>query len=214
MQAGHFHGRWLWHTTCAILYGIALYIVGWWCLESTNIPPPAFALPLPQRFLTGLGFLLLNPISLITISLIFTASQFLASKLSKASSVTVITSGLAVVLAGAFWVPNPFTLWPMEILGDHTLPELIGRLFTFHIIPSPGVSLNAPVGFDALIRWQVKECATRFCILITAWIACLVTIWIIDRRLKQSNDSNQQPPDRAKSTGSDSCKTSSAAMPG
>jgi len=183
MQIGHFRGRWLWFMMCATLYGAVLFILGIWCLESTNMPPPPLALPFPQRFLAGLGFMLLNPAMVSLFSLILTASSFLVPKLSRVSSAAIILAALASLLIGAFRVPNPVILWPFSVLGDHTLPELIGELFTFHLVPPPAGILGTSAGMHSLMRWQIEECGVRFCILMTVWTACLMTIWIIDKRL-------------------------------
>src|SRR5207249_538966 len=94
-----------------------------------------------------------------------------------------------VIVVGALWVPNPIVLWPFSVLGEHTLPELIGKLFTFHIVPSPAVNYSSPDSFQSLFRWQVFECGARFCILIVGWIASLLAIWIIDGRLRTANKS-------------------------
>ena len=107
MQAKQLLCRWLWFAGCALVSGTVLFLFGSWCLESTNSPPPPLALPLPQRFLTGLGFMLLNPLSLIPLTLILVASRFLACKLSKPSAAAVMLLGLTLVLVGAFWVPEP-----------------------------------------------------------------------------------------------------------
>lgn len=183
-QPQHFLGRCLWFAVCALLYGTVLFLIGNWCLESTNIPPPPLALPLPQRFLGGMGFMLWNPFTLIPLTLILTSSRFLVAKLSGVSSTAVTLAGLAFVVVATLWVPNPVLLWPFSILGEHALPELIGELFTFHIVPSPGGSYSASAGFQSLFRWQIEECGARFCILLIGWTACLVTIWIIDGRLR------------------------------
>jgi hypothetical protein len=184
MQIEHFRSRCLWFIVCAILSGAVLFIFGLCCGESTDIPPPPLANPLPQRVLFGLAFMLLNPVTFSMFSLILTASGFLVSKLSWLSSAAAILVGLTFLLIGAFWVPNPVILWPISILGDHTLPELIGELFTFHIVPSPGGSIGTSAGMDSLVRWQIEECGARFCILMIVWTVCLVTIWIIDRKLR------------------------------
>jgi hypothetical protein len=130
--------------------------------------------------------MLWNPFTLIPLTLILTSSRFLVAKLSGVSSTAVTLTGLAFVVVATFWVPNPVLLWPFSILGEHTLPELIGELFTFHIVPSPGGSYSASAGFHSLFRWQIEECGARFCILLIGWTACLVTIWIMDGRLRTS----------------------------
>jgi len=183
-QPEHYLGRCLWFAVCALLSEAVLFLFGFWCLESTDIPPPSLALPLPQRFLTGLGMLLWNPFTLIPLTQMLTASRFLVAKLRGVPSAAIMLAGLAFVLVGAFWVPNAVVLWPVSILGEHTLPELIGELFTFHIVPSPGGSYGASADFQSLFRWQIEECGARFCILIIGWTACLVTIRIIDGRLR------------------------------
>jgi hypothetical protein len=188
-QPAQFLGRCPWFAVCPVLSATVLFLIGNWCLESTNLPPPPLAIQLPQRLLTGLGFMFWNPVTLIPLTLILITSRFLMSKLSKLSSAAVTVVGLIVVLVGAFWVPNPIMLWPISILGEHTLPELIGELFTFHIVPSPGGSHNATASFQSLFRWQIEECGARFCILVIGWTACLVTIWIIDGRLRTSERS-------------------------
>ena len=176
---------------CVLVTGTVLFCFGRWCIDSSDIPAPPLALPLPQRFLAGLAFMLVIPPLLIPLALILTASGFLASKLHRLSSAVVILIGLTAVLVGAIWVPNPIALWPISILDGHTLPELIGELFPFHIVPSPEGSSSSSIGAEALFRWQLMECGARFCILILVWIACLVAIWRIDRRLKRANKSLQ-----------------------
>ena len=186
MQTGPSHSEWQWNTTCAILYaiffGTVMIVLGLWCEKSTDIPTPPLALPLPGRFLSGLAFMLLNPVTLVPMALIFTKSRFLVAKLPRGLSVMGILVGLAFVLAGACWVPNPIILWPMEILGDHPLAELIGQVCPFHIVPSPGGDLMTSDSFDSLFRWQIEECAARFGILITTWVACLAPIGMINQR--------------------------------
>jgi hypothetical protein len=176
-QPAHFLGGCLRFAVCSLLSGTVLFLIGNWCLESTNNPPWPLALPLPQRLLLGLGLMLWNPVTLVPLTLILITSRFLMSKLNKLSSAAVAVVGLTVVLVGAFWVPNPIVLWPLEIFGEHTLTELIGELFTFHIVPSPA-------SFQFLFQWQIEECGARFCILVIGWTACLVMIWIIDGRLR------------------------------
>ncbi len=190
-QPEHVFGRWLWFAVCALVTGTVLFLFGYWCLDSTNIPPPPFALPLPQRFLTGLGFILIMPFLLVPLALILTASRFLASKLSRASSAAVVLAGLAFILVGTLWVPNPVVFWPFSILGEHTVPELIGELFAFHIVPAPKGSYASPEAMQSLLRWQLLECGARWCVLMIGWAASLVTIWIIDRRLRTANKSLQ-----------------------
>jgi hypothetical protein len=189
MQAEHSLRRWLSYAVWALLFGVALFLFGTWCLGSTDIPPPPLALPLPQRFLTGLGFVLWNPFTLVPLTLILTASRFLVSKLSWAASTAVTLVGFTFGLVGALWVPNPVVLWPFSVLGEHTLPELVGKLFTFHIVPPSGVSYSTDAGIQSLFPWQIQECGARFCILIIAWAACLVTIRMIDRRVRTANNS-------------------------
>src|SRR5216684_566305 len=84
-RTDHFFGKWVWFALWALISGAILFLLGRWCLDSTN-PSAAMALPIPQRFLTGLGFLLWIPITIITLTLILTASRFLVSKLRWASS--------------------------------------------------------------------------------------------------------------------------------
>jgi len=188
-RAEHCLGRWLRFPVWAFLFGTVLFLFGSWCLQSSDTPAPRLALPLPPRFLTGLGFLLWNPFSLVPITLILTASRLLMSKLSRASSAAVALVGLAVLLVGALWVPNPIALWPFSTLGEHTLPELIGQLFTFHIVPSPQVSYDSAEGFQALIRWQLMECGARFCVLVIGWTTCLAAI----RRIDAGHKTNSLP---------------------
>jgi hypothetical protein len=190
-QPEHFLGRWLWFAVCALVIGTALFVFGYWCLDSTNIPPPSFALPLPQRLLTGLGFILVMPFLLIPLALILTASRFLTLKLSRASSAAVVLAGFAFILVGTLWVPNPVVFWPISVLGEHTVPELICELFAFHIVPAPKGSYASPDTMQSLLRWQLLECGVRWCLLMIGWIASLVTIWKIDRRLSTVNNSLQ-----------------------
>jgi len=175
---------------------MALFLVGWWCIDSANIPPPMLALPLPQRFLSGLGFMSWDPFSRIVLSVILAASGFLVSRLNKTFSAAITVVGLTAVMVGACWVPNPIVLWPVSVLGEHTLPELIGELFTFHIVPSPEFSYGSSAGFDSLFRWQLLESGARFCILIIGWAACLAAIWKIGRRLRTANESLGGMPGR------------------
>jgi hypothetical protein len=188
MQTKHFLGRWLSYALWALIVGAVLYLFGMWCLRSTDIPPPPMSLPLPRRFLIGLGLILWQPFTLVPLTLIIIGSRFLGSKLNRARSAAVTLVGFAFVLVGAFWVPNPIVLWPFSMMSDHErmLPEMIGQLFTFHVVPSPGLSYGTSAGFRGLIRWQIEECGARFCILIIAWIACLVAISIIDRRIRKT----------------------------
>jgi len=184
MQAEHFVGKWLWFTVCAIVLGTVLFLFGLWCLGSTNIPSPPLALPLLQRFLSGLVFMLLNPLTVVPLALILTASRFLVSKSSWAAAIVASLVGLTFLLVGVSWVPNPIILWPMDILGEHMVPDLVGELFTFHIVPAPGGSNMAAAGFDPIFRWQIEECGARFSIIIMGWTLCLVTIWIFQERMK------------------------------
>jgi hypothetical protein len=181
-QSRHFVFSWLWLAARALLFWTSLYLIGNWCLDSTDIPPPPLALPLPPRLLAGLGLMLYNPVSLIPLTMVLAASGILALKLPRLSAAVAVVVGLAGLLVGAFWVPNPLVLWPISVLGEHTLPELIGEFFTFHIVPSPEGSYSLPAGMQSLFRWQLMECGARLCILILAWTACLVAIWRIDRR--------------------------------
>jgi hypothetical protein len=134
-----------------------------------------------------MGFMLYNPVSLIPLTLILTTSRFLASKLSWAGSAAVTLVALTSGLMGAAWVPNPFVLWPFSVLGEHTLPELIGKSFAFHIVPPSEVSYSSEAGFASLFRWQIQESAARFCILLLAWALCLVIITMIDRRRRSAS---------------------------
>jgi len=88
-------------------------------------------------------------------------------------------------------VPNPIISWPFSVLGEHTLQELIDEVFTFHLVPAPEASYTTSAGFWSLCRWQIAECGARFCVLMVAWAACLVTICRIDMRLKPVNKSRQ-----------------------
>jgi len=90
MQAVHHVGRWLSRALWALGFGACLFLFGIWCLGSTSIPRPPLALPLPQQFLVGMGFLLWNPFTLVPLTLILTASRFLGSKLSWACSLAVM----------------------------------------------------------------------------------------------------------------------------
>ncbi len=180
--------RRLWFASCAIVSGAVLFLFGNWCLASTNIPAPELALRLPPRLLAGLGFILVNPFSLIPITLILTVSRFLLPRLRRVSFMAVAVVGIAFVLVGAFWVPNPIALWPISIMGnERTFPNLIGELFTFHIIPAPKISYDSTAAFESLFRWQIMECGARFCIVIAGWTACLAAIWVIGRRPRIAN---------------------------
>ena len=189
-QIEHYSGRRLRLAVWALLSGSILYLFGRWCLTSTDIPPPPLALPLPERLLGGLGFMLWNPFSLIPLTLALTASRFLVARLNWPSAAAVTIVCLTAVLGGAVWVPNPIVLWPFSVLGEHTLPELIGELFTFHIVPAPRGSYSSTAGLQSLCRWQLLECGARFCILLIGWTGGLVAIWRIDRRM-----STTQAPD-------------------
>ena len=191
METEHSRGGWLRFTVFAILSGTVLFLLGLWCLDSTSVPSPPLALPLPQRLLLGLGFILLNPLTIVPLTLILTTSRFLALKLGWVYSAIASFVGLTFILVGAFWVPNPIILWPISILGEHTLSDLIGGLFAFHIVPSPGGSNNTSAGFEPLFRWQFEECGARFCILIMAWTLCLATILIIQKRVRTAK--SRQP---------------------
>lgn len=183
-QIKHVRNKRLLYAEYTLLSGLTLYLVGLWCLASTNMPRPLLALPLPTRFLTGLGLMLLFPIPLIPLTLICTASLILLSKLSRPFSVAVVLAGLSAILVGALWVPNPFVLWPFSILGNAPVHELIGQLFTFHLVPSPEGSLDD--AFRDLVRWQRSECAARLSILMIAWVACLVGIWMIHNHSRRT----------------------------
>ncbi|MGO9203486.1 MAG: hypothetical protein ACLQM8_23435 [Limisphaerales bacterium] len=190
-KAEHSPGRWLQLPVWAFLSGALLFLFGLWCLMCANMPAPPLALPLPQRLLTGLGFMFCNPFSLVPIALILTASRFLMSKLCRSSSAAVTLAGFAAVLVGVFWVPNPIVLWPFSMMssarGEPTLTELIGQLFMFHIVPAPRLSYSSDGSLLPLFRWQITECAARFCILIIAWTGCLAAIWTMDRRGRTAN---------------------------
>ena len=192
-QPEHSLSRWLRLAISALPLGTALFLFGNWCLYSTNIPRPPLALPLPSRLLSGLGFMLYNPFSLIPLTLILAASAFLALKLRRSCSAAITLVALAFVILGAFWVPNPILLWPISVLGAHRVPELIGELFTFHIVPAPGVSYGSSSGFDFIFRWQLMEIGARLCVLIMGWTVFLAAMWRIDRRLRGSNPLNGMP---------------------
>jgi hypothetical protein len=178
-----FCSKWLWFALCVILAGTVLFLFGFWCLLSTGTPTPPLALPFPPRLLTGLGVMLWCPVTLIPLTLILVASRFLVSRLSRLSAAAVAFVGVTGILVGAFWVPNPIVLWPLNVFGEHRLPELIDELFAFHIVPSPPLSYDSLGGMEALNRWQIIECGARFCILNLVWIACLVAIWTANNRL-------------------------------
>ena len=124
-------------------------------LVTGALPPPIFqppelALRLPPRLLAGLGFILVNPFSLIPITLILTVSRFLLPRLRRVSFMAVAVVGIAFVLVGAFWVRNPIALWRISIMGnERTFPNLIGELFTFHIIPAPKISYDSTAAFES-----------------------------------------------------------------
>ena len=88
-------------------------------------------------------------------------------------------------------------LWPVSILGEHTLAELIGGLFAFHIVPAPDVSYASSASFQLLFRWQLFECGARFCILVVAWTTCFVAIWTFDGRLRTASELLQPTTRRA-----------------
>jgi len=176
-------GKCLWFALCALVSGAVLFLVGFWCLDSANVPGGGLSQP---EVLTGFGFLFGNPFTLVPLTLILTASRFLSAKLSWTASAGVALVGLSIILAGAVWVPNPILLWPFSVLGEHTFAELIGKLFTFHIVPSPAESYSTEAGFRSLIRWQIEECGARFLLLMACWTVCIVTIRFIDKRLQPS----------------------------
>ena len=180
-QVEHIRSRWGF-AVYALLSGIILLLFGYWCLDSTNVPPPSLALPFPRRVLTGLSFMLWNPFTLIPLALILTSSRFMVSKLSRSSSAAV--AGAVVVLLAALWVPNSIILWPISVLGEHPLPELISKVFTWHVVPSPKMGYSSPSSFDALIRWQVFEFGARFVILNIGWTACIAAIWTNDKKIR------------------------------
>lgn len=197
-QPEHSLSRWLRLAISALLFWTALFLFGNWCLYSTNIPTPPLALPLPSRLLSGLGLMLYNPFSLIPLTLILAASGVLALKLRRSCSAAITLVCLAFVILGAFWVPNPILLWPFSVLGEHSVPELIGELFTFHIVPAPEVSYGSSAGFDSLFRWQLMEIGARLCVLIMGWTIFLVAMWRIDRRLRGANPLNGMPGSEGK----------------
>jgi hypothetical protein len=96
-------------------------------------------------------------------------------------------------ILGAFWVPNPVVLWPFNVIGDHSLPELTDSLFTFHIVPSPQLNYASSAGFYALFHWQLMEIGARLCVLIMAWAIFLATMRRIRRRLQGVNPRNGVP---------------------
>jgi len=64
---------------------------------------------------------------------------------------------------------------------------LIGELFVFHIVPAPKGSYGWSDTMQPLLRWQLLECGARWCVLMVGWVTSLVTIGIIDRRLRPAN---------------------------
>jgi hypothetical protein len=158
-------------------------------LNPTNgvTPPPPLALPLPSRLLTGLGILLYNPCWLVPLALIFAASRVLALKLNRSCCAAIALAGLMFVMLGAFWVPNPILFWPISVLGEHTVLELVGELFTFHIVPAPEVGYLSSAGFDSLIRWQLMEIGARFGVIIIGSSVFLAAIWRIARRRRAAH---------------------------
>lgn len=195
-QPEHSLSRWLRLAISALLFWTALFLFGNWCLYSTNIPTPPLALPLPSRLLSGLGLMLYNPFSLIPLTLILAASGVLALKLKRSKrsySAAITLVSLGFLFLGAFWVPNPILLWPFSVLGEHSVPELIGELFTFHIVPAPQVSYSSSAGFDSLFRWQLMEIGARLCVLVMGWTVFLVAMWRIDRRRQGANPLNGMP---------------------
>ena len=185
MQAGCFNGRWPVNLLIFLLVGTNLFIFGLWCMASHDFPPPSWALPLPQQLLSGMAFMLLIPPLLVPLTLFFTWSLLLGAKLGRVSAVAVAVVVVAFAVAGSLWVPNPVVDWPISILGDHTVAELVGELFPFHIVPTPGagVDLGSASGFHSLVHWQFEECSARFGILMSLWAGYLVTIWKVDRKL-------------------------------
>ena len=176
-----FSGLFMQYGLFALLLGAVLFLFGFWCLDSNNIPTPSLSLPFPPRFLGGISFLLVQPIGLIPLTLGLTISRYLCSKMGPLSAIAVAIVSIGAVLIAAYWVPNPFILWPFSVLGEHTLQELIGEVFTFHIIPTPEISYSSPASFNLLIRWQAFESGTRFLILLAGWSGCLFTVWKFDR---------------------------------
>ena len=182
-RSEHSIGNWLLLAICALLFWTVLFLVGRWFLDLSSVRPGPLLAPSPSvRFLQGLGLILYNPISLFPVSLFLAASGILALRVRRSSSAAITFLGFAFLILGAFWVPNPIVLWPVSVLGEHSLPELIDELFTFQLVPAPELSYDSSAGFDALIRWQLMEAAARLFLLLLAWASCLFAIWKMDRK--------------------------------
>ena len=166
------------------IYGF-LFVLSYFLLILTNLTATKETFGALNYLFSGLGFILLIPVSGIPISVFLAVSVILYQK----TKWQIIKSGLAsfnliILVVAALWVPNSIIQWPTHILGDHESKSLIRRVFPRHIVPPE--KAFAMYG-DRTFDWQVTEFYARLAIFFAIWTFFLVIVYFIYNNKKRSH---------------------------